>query len=129
MDILPFSPCSWNNFACWKIISQTLHPQHAWKYLPDKLLTAEDDPPAKSKTTPAEQPCVLLKEERLDPTYTSSFILAWTILLVTASCLSPDQQLCRITHRPRDRFLKTSTRTALLSMNCVSIFPILYALS
>lgn len=99
MDALPFSPCSWNHFAHCKIISQTFRPQHVWKYLPDKLFTAEDDPPAKPKMTPAEQPCLLLKEERLDPTYSSSFCLAGTISLVSPSCPSPDQWLCRTTHR------------------------------
>lgn len=61
--------------------------------------TIEDDPSAKSKINPADQPSVLVKEKGLDPTCISSFSLAETIQLVSPPCLSSDQLLCRTEHR------------------------------
>lgn len=52
---------------------------------------------------PAEQPCVLLKEERLDSIYTFSFSFAGAISLVSASCLRTEQRLCKTAHRRDNR--------------------------
>lgn len=61
--------------------------------------TIEDDPPAKSKINPRDQPSVLVKDKGLDPTCTSSLSLEETIQLAFPPCLSADEQLCRTAHR------------------------------